>query len=90
MTLGYWCVLIAAVMPYLMIGIAKIGVRDFDNRRPRDWYEKASGFRRRAVWAQQNSFEIFPIFAAAVIIAHLAGTAQTTIDSLAIAFIASR
>jgi len=90
MTLAYWCVLIAAILPYLLIGVAKVGVRGFDNRRPRDWYEKTSGFRRRAVWAQQNSFEIFPLFAAAVIIAHLAGAAQATIDGLAIGFIASR
>ncbi|NDY96512.1 MAPEG family protein [Wenzhouxiangella limi] len=90
MTIAYWCVLVAATLPYLMIGVAKIGVRGFDNRRPRDWYEKSTGFRRRAVWAQQNSFEIFPVFAAAVIIAQLAGGDQATIDGLAIAFIASR
>jgi len=90
MTLAYWCVLITAMLPYLLIGVAKIGVRGFDNRRPRDWYEKASGFRQRAVWAQQNSFEIFPLFAAAVIIAHLAGATQATIDGLAIGFVASR
>lgn len=90
MTMAYWCVLVAAIMPYLMIGVAKIGVRGFDNRRPRDWYEKSTGFRRRAVWAQQNSLEIFPIFAAAVIIAHLAGADQATVNGLSIAFIASR
>ncbi|MFW5815458.1 MAG: MAPEG family protein [Wenzhouxiangella sp.] len=90
MTIAYWCVLVAAAFPYLMIGVAKIGVRGFDNRRPRDWYEKSTGFRRRAVWAQQNSFEIFPFFAAAVIIAQLAGGNQAAIDGLAIAFIASR
>jgi uncharacterized MAPEG superfamily protein len=78
------------MLPYLMIGVAKIGVRGFDNRRPREWYEKSTGFRRRAVWTQQNSFEIFPFFAAAVIIAHLAGADQATVDGLAIAFIASR
>ncbi|MEE4639596.1 MAG: MAPEG family protein [Wenzhouxiangella sp.] len=90
MTIAYWCVVVAAIFPYLMIGVAKIGVRGFDNRRPREWYEKTTGFRRRAVWAQQNSFEIFPLFAAAVIIAQLAGTDQATVDGLAIAFVASR
>jgi uncharacterized MAPEG superfamily protein len=90
MTLAYWCVLIAALLPYLLIGVAKIGVRGFDNRHPRDWYAQASGFRKRAVWAQQNSFEIFPFFAAAVIIAHLTGAEQSTIDALAIGFVASR
>ncbi len=90
MTTAFWCVLVAAVLPYLMIGVAKIGARGFDNRRPRDWYDRTEGFRRRAVWAQNNSFEIFPLFAAAVIIAHLAGAEQATVDGLAIAFVASR
>lgn len=90
MTLAFWCVLIAAVIPYLSIFIAKAGATGFDNRRPREWYEQASGYRQRAVWAQANSFEIFPLFAAAVIIAHLAAADQGWIDSLAIAFLLSR
>lgn len=90
MTLAYWCVLIAAILPYLMIVVAKAGATGFDNRRPRAWYEQAEGYRRRAVWAQQNSFEILPLFVAAVIIAHLAAASQAWIDALAIAFIASR
>lgn len=90
MTIAYWCVLIAAVLPYVMVGVAKIGVRGFDNRRPRDFYDQARGYRKRALWTQHNSFEIFPLFAAAVIIAHLAGAEQSTIDGLAVAFIASR
>ena len=40
---------------------------------------------------QLNSFEVTPAFAAAVIIAHLAGGAeQALLDQLAIAFIVSR
>jgi len=90
MTLAYWSVLIAAVLPYLTIFVAKAGAKGFDNRRPREWYERAQGYRQRAVWAQQNSFEIFPLFAAAVIIAHLTGATQAWVDGLAIAFVASR
>lgn len=90
MTIAYWCVLIAAVIPYLMVGVAKIGVREFDNRRPRDFHDKARGFRKRAIWAQYNSFEIFPLFAAAVIIADLAGAEQAIANALAVTFIASR
>lgn len=90
MTIALWCVLIAAMLPYVLVFIAKIGARGFDNRKPRAFYESAHGFRKRAVWAQQNSYEIFPLFAAAVIIAHMAGAAQARIDWLAIAFVASR
>lgn len=41
--------------------------------------------------AQLNGFEVTPAFAAAVIIAHLAGGAeQATLDALAVAFVLSR
>lgn len=90
MTIAYWCVLIAGILPYGLIFIAKAGAKGFDNRAPRDWYGRAEGYRQRAVWAQQNSYEIFPLFAAAVIIAHLGGATQAWIDALAIAFVASR
>ena len=40
--------------------------------------------------AQLNAFEAFPLFAAAVIIAHLAGGRQATIDLLAVAFVSFR
>ncbi len=90
MTIAYWCILVAAILPYLTIFVAKAGAKGFDNRRPREWYESFEGYRQRALWAQQNSFEMFPLFAAAVIIAHLAGATQAWVDGLAIAFVASR
>ncbi|AKS41359.1 MAPEG family protein [Wenzhouxiangella marina] len=90
MTIAYWCVLIAAIIPYLMVGVAKIGHRGYNNRAPRAWAEKLEGYRQRASWAQQNGFEIFPFFAAAVIIASLAGADQARIDALAITFVATR
>ena len=46
--------------------------------------------QQRAYWAQLNAFEAFPLFAAAVIIAHLARAPQTWVDGLAVAFIAFR
>ncbi len=90
MTIAFWCILIAAILPYLLVFVAKAGAEGFDNRRPREWYKSFDGYRQRALWAQQNSFEIFPLFAAAVIIAHLAEASQPWVDFLAIAFVASR
>ncbi|MGY6631954.1 MAG: MAPEG family protein [Wenzhouxiangella sp.] len=90
MTLAFWCVLIAGLMPFALAGIAKAGDRSFDNRQPRAWYERVGGYRQRAWWAQQNSFEALPLFAAAVIIAHVAGAAPGTINTLAMVFIAAR
>ncbi len=92
MTIAFWCVLIAALTPYVFAGVAKFGADDpYDNNAPRDFLERQKGHRQRANWAQMNSFEAFPAFAAAVIIAHLAGVAkQGAIDGLAVAFLVCR
>ena len=89
MTFAYWCVLAAALLPYLTVALAKYG-RGYDNRSPRDWEARLEGRSRRAVFAHQNHFEAFAPFAAAVIIAHLVVAPQLPIDVLAGAFIAAR
>ena len=89
MTTAYWCVLIAGLLPYLATVTAKAGAR-FDNNNPRDWLAKQEGWRRRANAAQSNSFEAFPFFAAAVIVAHLTHAPQGRVDLLALGFIAAR
>jgi uncharacterized MAPEG superfamily protein len=90
MTLAYWCVLVAGFLPYAATLTAKIGGDRFDNANPRDWLSAQSGFRKRANAAQLNSFEAFPLFAAAVIVAHLAGAPQDRIDLLAVTFVIAR
>ena len=90
MTIAFWCVLVAGFLPYFGTLTAKIGGDSFDNRNPRDWLDAQSGFRKRANAAQHNSFEAFPFFAAAVIIAHLAGAPQGRIDLFAVVFILAR
>lgn len=89
MTTAYWCVLVAGVLPYFATLTAKAGA-PYDNRHPRAWLATLSGWRARANAAQHNGFEAFPFFAAAVIIAHLAGAEQGRIDALALGFIAAR
>ena len=90
MTIAFWCVLVAGFLPYFGTLTAKIGGDSFDNRNPRDWLDAQSGFRKRANAAQHNSFEAFPFFAAAVIIAHVAGAPQGRIDLFAVVFILAR
>jgi uncharacterized MAPEG superfamily protein len=90
MTRAFWCVLIAGLLPYIGTLTAKIGGQRFDNANPRDWLEAQSGFRKRANAAQLNGFEAFPLFAAAVIISHLAGAPQARIDLLAVTFVVAR
>ncbi|EJM63082.1 MAPEG family protein [Pseudomonas sp. GM48] len=93
MTVALWCILIAILLPYVCTWIAKIsgGFRLKDNHDPRDFLDSLEGFGRRAHAAQLNSFEVIPAFAAAVIVAHLAGNAElVTINVLAVLFITSR
>lgn len=89
MAIALWCVLIAAALPYAAVAIAKAG--KFDNSHPRDWLAKQEGFRRRATAAQNNGFETFPLFAAAVIIAMTISHApQHKVDLLAMGFVVAR
>ena len=90
MTTAYWCVLVAALLPYVATLTAKIGGDRFDNRNPRQWLGSQAGYRLRANSAQLNSFEAFPLFAAAVIIAHQLQAPQARVDVLAVTFVLAR
>jgi uncharacterized MAPEG superfamily protein len=90
MTTAYWCVLIAGLLPYVATLTAKIGGEKFDNNDPREWLSRQAGHRRRANAAQLNSFEAFPLFAAAVVVAHLTNAPQARVDLLAIVFVVAR
>ena len=92
MTIAYWCVFAAALLPYACTTLAKWrgGELRYDNHAPRDFLAKLEGWRKRADWAQLNSFEAFPAFAAAVIMAQLQAAPQGTVDALAGAFVVVR
>jgi uncharacterized MAPEG superfamily protein len=90
MTIAYWCILAAAILPYVWVGIAKYPLGTYDNRNPREQLEKLTGPRKRAHWAQLNAWEAFAPFAAAVIVAHQAKASQPVVDALALTFIAMR
>jgi uncharacterized MAPEG superfamily protein len=89
MTIAFWCVLIAGVLPYAATITAKAGAK-FDNNNPRDWLARQEGYRRRANAAQLNSFEAFPLFAAAVIVAFVLKAPQGKVDTLAMVFVGAR
>lgn len=91
LTMAYWCLLGAAALPYLTAWIAKAGAFGMgDNRAPRDWAARQSGWRARAVAAQNNGFEGLPLFMAGVLAAHQFGAAQARIDALALAYLLLR
>ena len=89
MRIAVVCLLFAAILPYVAVGMAKWNP-NFDNARPRDWLEALEGWHKRAYWAHQNSFEAFPSFAAAVIVAMMTGVRGSWIDALALVFVAAR
>ena len=89
MTIAFWCVLIAGCMPLVAVGIAKWDKR-YDNNAPRDWLARQEGAKKRAYAAHLNSFEAFPFFAAAVVIASIAQAPTSIIDGLAVLFIMAR
>lgn len=97
LTVAYWAVLVAALLPIVCAGIAKWGTfgksrRDggYDNHDPRAWLARQSDWRARANGAQANSFEALPFFIGAVIIAHQAGAMQLRLDVLAFVWVVLR
>lgn len=89
---AYWCVLIAAILPYVWIVIAKGSGPNYNNRNPRAWLAKQDGNYKvqRAHGAHLNAFEAFAPFAAGVVLAQLAGVDHGRIALLAVAFIVLR
>ena len=91
MALAYWCILIAALLPYLWVGIAKASGERYDNRNPRAWQARQDNPRsQRANAAQLNAFEAFAPFAASVLMAQATGVDATRIGQLALAFVVLR
>ena len=91
MSIAYWCILVAAVLPYVWVAIAKSGAPGYNNKDPRGWIAKQENYRvRNAHAAHLNAFEAFPTFAAGVLMAQFAGVAASRISVLALAFVAFR
>jgi len=94
MTVALWCILIALLLNPLCALIAKLASGRFglkDNHDPRAFLDTLSGLPRRAHAAQQNGYEAFPAFAAAVLVADIVGNAeQVTQDVLGVMYITSR
>ena len=96
-TVAYWCVLIAALLPFACAYLAKSGgfrrppgEGGYDNSDPRGWLAHQTDWQARANAAQANSFEALPLFIGAVIIAHQLGAPQTRLDILAVLFVTLR
>ncbi len=75
MTTPFWCLLVVAVMPYVLAAVGgyfrvrQLGV--LDNNHPRIQATRLEGIAARAWAAQQNAWEALGVFGAAVFLAHL-------------------
>ncbi|MGO1003910.1 MAPEG family protein [Lysobacter sp. CA196] len=91
MTIAYWCLLIAALLPYLWAAVAKGTGQRYDNRDPRGWQTRQDDPRCQAAYAAHlNAFEAFAPFAAGVLGAQMAGVDTGVIASLSVVFIVCR
>lgn len=91
MTIAYWCILIAAALPYLWAVIAKGAAPGYNNKDPRGWIAKQDSYKvRNAYSAHLNAFEAFPAFAAAVLMAQFTQVDPQRVAWLAMVFIAFR
>lgn len=91
MTIAYFCVLIAALLPYVWTFVAKRTGQRYDNRDPRSWLVKQDAPRvQRANAAHLNAFEAFPAFAASVLMAQVAQVEPMLLTMLAVAFVVLR
>ena len=91
MSIAYWCILIAAVLPFIWVGVARTSAPGYNNKDPRGWVAKQETYRvRNAYSAHLNAFEAFPTFAAGVLMAQFAGVDPGQANLLAMAFIGFR
>lgn len=90
MTTALYCVLAAGLMPFIWTGVAKATGPRYNNWNVRLWQSKLEGAAQRAHASHLNSFEAFPLFAVAVIVAQMNGADQARIDLLALSFIGLR
>lgn len=89
--IAYACILLVALLPYLWTSLAKKTNERYDNHDPRGWQARQSDPRsQRAYAAHLNGFEVFPAFAAAVLMAQVAGVSPPWVAVLAVVVAVAR
>ena len=94
MTPAFWCIIISILFNYLLAGIGGfLTVRQtgrFDIAKPRIQERELTGAAARVRAAQANGWEVTPVFASCVFIAHFAGVPETQTALPAYLFVLSR
>jgi uncharacterized MAPEG superfamily protein len=87
------CVFVAYVMiwvPRLYVARSMAAAGGYDNHHPREQQQRLDPVGKRAAAAHANSFEAFAPFAAAVVVARLAGADSGWTAALCLTFTAAR
>jgi len=93
MTIPLFCVFLAMLMLLVTkapVAVAMSKLGGYDNHHPRAQQSELKGWGARALSAHKNEIEAFPLFAAGVFIAHLAGGDPLWAARLAITFLIAR
>ena len=94
MTTPFWCLFATALLPYFIAPVgAYFRVRQFgvlETKNPRKQQAETTGIAARANAAQANAWEALPLFASAVIVAHLANADPGTAAMLSVIFVSMR
>lgn len=88
-SIAYICVMVASILPYIWVAIAKFG-SNYDNRQPRAQASGLTGWRARANWAQLNAFEALAPFSIAIVLARIEGAPAHDVAIWAVLFLAFR
>lgn len=93
MTIPFQCLAVVVFLPYVWAGVANFLVQraeGVDNKYHRLQQAKQEGAPARAFGAHYNALEATPMFAAAVITAHLFHADEVAASTAACAFLACR
>ena len=80
MTLSLWCLVIVAVLPYVLAGVGgyfrRTNLGTVDNDNPRGQAALLEGAGARAYAAQANAWEALALFLVGLALVHFTGTAD--------------
>ena len=94
MTVPFWCLLVAALLPYPLAFLGgyfkQKQLGSVDNKNPRAQSAQLEGAGARCLAAQMNAWEALPVFAAGVFVAHLAGADPGRAALLSVVWVSAR
>jgi uncharacterized MAPEG superfamily protein len=76
-------------LPYMVTAYGRFQV-GYDPSAPRSQFDKLPDYAKRATWAHQNSWEVFILYVAAVMMLCVSGRSSETTDLTAVVFLVSR